>query len=100
MRTNPDFSENAEFITESGVLINVEAEAPGRHKNVRLALSGGIEFLVTAKSFKDSLRFEIVKDFQLSPNVGGILGQVVRPQGTYTSGLFPFFKILFRFHHL
>ena len=76
------FSENVEFITESGVFITVEAEAPGRHKNVRLTLSGGIEFLITSKSFKDSLRFEIVKDFQFSPNVGGILGQVVRPQGT------------------
>ena len=72
------------------LMINVEPEAPGRHKNVRLTLSGGIEFLITSKSFKDSLRFEIVQDFQLSPNVGGILGQVVRPQGKSISGLLIF----------
>ena len=84
---NKNFSENVEFITESGILINVEPEAPGRHKNVRLTLSGGIEFLISSKSFKDSLRFEIVQDFQLSPNVGGILGQVVRPQGRSISVL-------------
>ena len=41
------------------------------------------------------MRFEIVKDFQLSRNVGGILGQVVRPQGTFTDN----FTENFTFHN-
>ena len=90
------FSETVEYITESGILINIEPESPGHHKTVRLTLSGGIEFLITSKSFKDSLRFEIVKDFQLSRNVGGILGQVVRPQG---NSITDNFTEIFTFHN-
>ena len=53
------------------------------HNTVMVELDSGASFMISSKksSTKDSMRLQVMKDYGLSKTVGGIFGQIIRPNG-------------------
>ena len=49
--------------------------------SVLVELDSGAQFMISSKHSKDSMKLQILRDYGLSKNIGGIIGQVIRPQG-------------------
>ena len=72
--------------------VDIEIVVPfgqAHHNTVMVELDTGAQFRISKKYGKDSMELEVLKDFGLSPIVGGIFGQVIRPKGTsFTTKIF------------
>lgn len=63
--------------------VDIEIVVPfgqSHHNTVMIELDTGAQFRISKKYGKDSMELEVLKDFGLSPIVGGIFGQVIRPK--------------------
>jgi len=63
--------------------VDIEIVVPfgqAHHNTVMVELDTGAQFRISKKYGKDSMELEVLKDFGLSPIVGGIFGQVIRPK--------------------
>lgn len=61
--------------------VHIEVLTPfeGRHNSVMVELDSGALFLISSKTSKDSMRFEVQRDYGLSKKIGGIFGQTIQP---------------------
>ena len=67
--------------------VDIEIVVPfgqAHHNTVMVELDTGAQFRISKKYGKDSMELEVLKDFGLSPIVGGIFGQVIRPKGSFS----------------
>ena len=68
--------------------VSFEIQTPleeAHHNTVIVELDTGAAFMISSKksTTKDSMRLQVMNDYGLSNNVGGIFGQIIRPNGLY-----------------
>jgi len=79
--------------------VDIEIVVPfgqAHHNTVMVELDTGAQFRISKKYGKDSMELEVLKDFGLSPIVGGIFGQVIRPKGLNSPSLYHPSSYMFR----